>query len=330
MSEKNDLENFPPSASAKRMLNYVSGGFYDNSYVGKWLFQVMGQEYDKALEAVESLPEQFFPETATWGLMYHEIKWNLPVRDNLSYEERRRLIYQKRDFRAPMTPYRMEVYLKNATGFEVHVADCNDPGDYGNTTNHPNTFEVFFIGDGTLDVEAVEVLLDKLKLSHTTYLLYDLVAGTMGNRYLEQFVLRSVQLRAQIQFWGGNLFDGSMKFDGSALFDSSRRYDLLAGLKYQEGGFEELGLAEPEAGLMVSGSTTNTVKAGNARAVALAGIAEQNSADAEAMQVTAIVGTGKEDIGVTVTEQKDLLFFDGSALFDGSKTFSAIYRKEEL
>ena len=105
--EKFDIENFPTSESAKKMLSYVTEGFYDKSYVGKWLYQVMGLEYDAALKIAEELPYQFFPETATWGLMYHEIKWGLPIRKNLSYEERRRLIYQKRDNRAPMTPYRM-------------------------------------------------------------------------------------------------------------------------------------------------------------------------------------------------------------------------------
>ena len=53
--EKIDLENFPTSESAQKMLSYVSDGFYDESYVGKWLFQVMGMEYDKALEIVENL-----------------------------------------------------------------------------------------------------------------------------------------------------------------------------------------------------------------------------------------------------------------------------------
>ena len=42
--ERFDLENFPTSESAKKMLGYVSDGFYDSSYVGKWLFQVMGIE----------------------------------------------------------------------------------------------------------------------------------------------------------------------------------------------------------------------------------------------------------------------------------------------
>ena len=67
-----ELENFPTSESAKRMLSYVSTGFYDKSYVGKWLFQVMGLEYDDARKLVEELALQMFPETATWGLKYHE------------------------------------------------------------------------------------------------------------------------------------------------------------------------------------------------------------------------------------------------------------------
>ena len=79
--EKFDLENFPVSESAKNMIASVSDGFYDNSYVGKWLYEVMGQEYDTAREIAEDILNQLFPETATWGLMYHEIKWGLPVRE---------------------------------------------------------------------------------------------------------------------------------------------------------------------------------------------------------------------------------------------------------
>ena len=68
MKEENfKLETFPTSESAKKMLSYVSQEFYEKSYIGKWLFQVMGLEYDTAREVVEQLPKQFFPETATWG-----------------------------------------------------------------------------------------------------------------------------------------------------------------------------------------------------------------------------------------------------------------------
>lgn len=49
-----NLENFPTSESAKRQLKYITSGFYDNSYVGKWLFQVMGQEFDDASTALQN------------------------------------------------------------------------------------------------------------------------------------------------------------------------------------------------------------------------------------------------------------------------------------
>lgn len=167
--KKIDLESFPTSESAKKMLSYVTAGFYDKSYVGKWLYQVMGIEYDAALRIAEELPAQFFPETATWGLMYHEIKWGLPVRDNLSYDERRRLIFNKRDCKSPMTPYRMEEYLSNAVGFNVHIADVNDSGRYGFVADHPNCFKVYLTGEGTPDYEQVFNIINRLKQSHTTY-----------------------------------------------------------------------------------------------------------------------------------------------------------------
>ena len=190
--DKFDLEAFPVSKSAKRMLGYVSDGFYERSYVGKWLFQVMGMEYDRAREVMEELPAQLFPETATWGLMYHEIKWGLPVREDLPYEERRRLIYQRRDYRAPMTPYSMENYLEEVTGFEVHVADVNDPGEYGFEAPHPNVFKVYFLGEETLDVKRVFRMIDRMKQSHTTYTINERVQTRLDNSHLEQILFRNL------------------------------------------------------------------------------------------------------------------------------------------
>ena len=42
-----DLEHFPTSQSAQRMMSRISP-IYGKSYVGKWLFQVMGLEWDDA------------------------------------------------------------------------------------------------------------------------------------------------------------------------------------------------------------------------------------------------------------------------------------------
>lgn len=237
-AEKIDLENFPTSQSAQNMLATVTPGFYDQSYVGKWLYQVMGLEFDEAERLIaEELPLQFFPETATWGLMYHELKWGLPVRDYLSYDERRKLIYEKRDQRAPMTPYRMETMLANVTGFWANIADIHDGGKYGYKVSHPNTFIAVFVGDGSLNTKAVKRLLDSTKQSHTTYTIIDRMDTVLDCTTLEQMLLRNINIKAAVPFWRAALLDGSGYLDGSMLLDSMREYDLILGLMYRQGEF---------------------------------------------------------------------------------------------
>lgn len=229
--EKFNLENFPTSNSARKMLGYVSNGFYDESYVGKWIYQVMGLEYDKALEMVEDLPAQFFPETATWGLMYHEIKWGLPVRENLPYEERRKRIYQKRDYRAPMTPYRMEKSLRDVTGFEVHIADVHDSGEYGFSPQNPNVFKVHFLGEGSLDSEKVFETLNRLKQSHTTYIVNYRTEVELDNNRLEQVMLRNIRFNVAMSFWHEYVYDGRIRYDGAECYNAKCRYQLGLNLK---------------------------------------------------------------------------------------------------
>lgn len=231
--EKFDLENFPTSKSAKKMLSYVSDGFYDTSYVGKWLYQVMGIEYDMAFQIADELPAQFFPETATWGLMFHEIKWGLPVRENLSYEERRRLIYQRQGYKAPMSPYRMEQYLSDVAGVEVHVADVNEPGMFGYQAPHPNVFKVYFLGEKPPDSKAVHDILDRLKQSHTTYIVNYRVENIVDNRNLEQIDLKKVCFHISLLFWHVHVLDGSWLLDGSVTLNSKRRYRIFLGVRHK-------------------------------------------------------------------------------------------------
>lgn len=164
-----DLEAFPASEAAKRMLSYVTPGFYEKSYVGKWLYEVMGQEMDKAAGLFEELPNQAFPETATWGLGYLEEKYGLPNRSGLPDQERRRIICQKRDIRAPMTPFAMERLLKNITDFEVFILDSNDAAFERLPDRHPNIFKVILAGNGTAEITKIQSLLNQVKQSHTVY-----------------------------------------------------------------------------------------------------------------------------------------------------------------
>lgn len=227
------LENFPTSESAKRMLGYVSDGFYDNSYVGKWIYQVMGMEYDEARKIIMELPDQFFVETATWGLMYHEIKWGLPVRSHLSYEERRRLICQRRDLRAPMTPYRMEELIKTVTPFQVYVTDIHDRGLAVKSPlmdlSNPNQFKIMLEGEGNADIGKIREFVDKIKQSHTVYgLLY------LENAHFEVPVRHSERIHFRTSFYPRfNLpqlkLDGKWKLNGGRKlsgYDSQETVDL--------------------------------------------------------------------------------------------------------
>ena len=165
-----DLENFPLSEAAKRMLTYVTAHWYDDSYVGKWVFEVMGREIDDVKAIIDSLPEQVKYQTATWALKYHEIKYSLQVQEDLPYERRRALIRQKMmENQSPMSPWRMEQILKAYTGEDTcAIHDCNDEGweDY---FSHPNIFKVEVDSNATVDISALKKRLDSIKQSHTTY-----------------------------------------------------------------------------------------------------------------------------------------------------------------
>lgn len=164
-----NLEQFPTSESALRMMSYITqNGWYDKSYVGKWLFQVMGLEMDEARKYVEELAIQAFPETATWGLMYHEIKFGLPVRESLTDDERRRIIIRHRDTVEPLSPWRMEQLIRNVAETDVHVTDINE----GAPVSHPNIFMVTVTDLDGIDVGAVIAKVKEIKQSHTTFAIY--------------------------------------------------------------------------------------------------------------------------------------------------------------
>lgn len=181
MAEYN-IENFPTSEAAKRMMVTISEDFYRDSYVMKWIQQVMGLEWDSAKKIIEEeLPKQFYPETATWGLLFHEIKWHLPIRENLSYKERRKLIYQKRDFKGPMTPYKMEEYLSKTMDAKVHVMDCHDSGEQEYVPSHPNAFKVIFDKNDAVDFREAFKKIANIKQSHTILERMELLSDSIGN-----------------------------------------------------------------------------------------------------------------------------------------------------
>lgn len=339
MAEKFNIEEFPTSESALRMLSYVSENFYKNSYTGKWLFQVMGLEYDEARKLVEELPYQMFVETATWGLTYHELKWQLPIRNNLSYEERRKLIYQKRDYRNSIAPYQMELYLKNATSLDVFVADCHDKGIFNYEPKHPNEFKVFFQGEGSLDIKAVVQMINRLKQSHTTYSINHYSNFVIDSSSLEKIILRSINIALKIFFWRVRVFDGSELMDGTHLMDSAREYDLRLGIMYQEGRFEitenqdvnEIVIKAKSflSGKIILGNQTISIRADTWWFLyfQLKTVTYMDSS----VKINVKVPSISEKVGnVTITSRRNLAYFDGLLRMNGSRLMNSINKKEVI
>ena len=155
----NDLERFPTSPTAQRMMKTVSP-IYDKSYVGKWIFQVMGLEMDEAWKLFEELRLQAFPETATWGIVYWEQRYHIPPDDNMPIEERRRRVIIKRSKRSPMNPTRIEQFLKDVTGRTVTVTE--QEGEY-----------VFLIyvspGENNTNFQLIVETVKNIKPSHLSF-----------------------------------------------------------------------------------------------------------------------------------------------------------------
>lgn len=202
-----NLENFPTSESAQRMLGYVTQGFYDRSYVGKWLYQVMGLEMDDARTKINELAYQAFPETATWGLIYHEQKYGIVTNPLLDIEQRRKEIIRKRDIRCPLNPAKVEAIVSALTETDVVVTENIEP----------YTFDIKIVTEdvtSNLDYDAIRRLIGKIKPSHLFYFLN----GGYRSEAIEDVIIAS-RLYLNSGFYPQNntpplILDGTWNMDG--------------------------------------------------------------------------------------------------------------------
>lgn len=155
-----DLDNFPSSEAGKRMIGNVSEEWYDRSYVGKWLFQIMGEEIDNASRIISELQAQSYLDTATWGLCYYEEKYSLPVREDLSYEERRSIIKMYRSTVRSSNPEVLRTTAEEATGRHCEIDEYADAFTFWITV---------FQGESGYSLEELIKALNNAKQSHMSY-----------------------------------------------------------------------------------------------------------------------------------------------------------------
>lgn len=154
---KTDLtETILTSETAGRMAGYVSP-VYGRSYIGLWLFQVMGIPFDEILVITEHFFEEFFPETAVWSLPLWEQAYAVVGNDEESLEERRQRILLKRH-KQPMNPCRMEKLAGMLAGAGIKITEFTGKNAFTVTLDRI-----------TDNMSGLQEFLDQVKPAHLTY-----------------------------------------------------------------------------------------------------------------------------------------------------------------
>lgn len=154
-----DLENFPTRETAKDMMTMISP-IYDESYVAKWIFEVMSASLQLAQETIKGFREQEFPATVTWAIEYWEQAYGIESNPDLSIEERRAALITRRNYRGPMNPARIEAICEAICGREVELVE----------NVAPHTFEIKILpGTSDADIQAIYDAVYDVKQSQKSF-----------------------------------------------------------------------------------------------------------------------------------------------------------------
>lgn len=133
---------------------------YSDAYVFLWLLEEVGASIDRLAAWTEEFAAQVMPQTATWSLPYWEERYGLIANNNLSTQQRRNQVINRRRTRAPMPPGKVEEIVANMTGIKTKIQE--------NTGK--NQFTVVCSGYIPPKVmNSVRRELNKLKPSHLIY-----------------------------------------------------------------------------------------------------------------------------------------------------------------
>ena len=127
---KLDLESIIQSPEAETFLGMVTKGFYDNSYIGLWIYEVIGREWDEMHEWAEGLKKEIQPQTCTWSIDIWEWLYGIEPGEGLTLEYRRQRVLSKILGVKPINPEvirrGVNKLLGSSNGWaEVH--DCVEP-----------------------------------------------------------------------------------------------------------------------------------------------------------------------------------------------------------
>ncbi len=143
---------------SQEIIDYVSD-IYGESYVGLWLFEIIGYALNKAYSQCIGLRDETSPVSSTWALDYFEDEYGLGRGENMTAEQRRARIINKMNQHFQCNPARICDAVSAAIGgVEVQMIENYDE----------NTF-LINIRDAITDFTPVEEVLDEMKPAHLIY-----------------------------------------------------------------------------------------------------------------------------------------------------------------
>lgn len=103
------------SPTAQKIIDYVSP-LYGESYVGLWLFQVIGMSMDDIYEIAAKLRDETNPITTDILLDYWEDHYAIARNSSLTNDQRRARLLAKIQERGPCNPERLAAAVSAALG----------------------------------------------------------------------------------------------------------------------------------------------------------------------------------------------------------------------
>ena len=122
------MDRILTSESAKRMIDYVSP-IYGNSYIGLWLFNIIGIEVDELQKICDELYDQVHVNTATWSLPMWEKEYGITSTEEQTIEQRRERILQMQK-KSAMNPSKLGKLVESITGVGVDVIENTDKNTF--------------------------------------------------------------------------------------------------------------------------------------------------------------------------------------------------------
>ena len=161
MDKQTFKEMIVQSATAKRMIGTVSP-IYEDSYVGSWLFEIIGREWDRIWKIIDELPDQLFPQTATWLLSMWEERYGITPNIGDDDETRRSRVIEAEAPPAPFTPFVLNRWVYANSRREIKIDEHVAPYTFGVTiTSHPDSLP--------LDLDKLRKYINNHKHSHMSY-----------------------------------------------------------------------------------------------------------------------------------------------------------------